>query len=163
TFLRAQADAAKAPLDVTVAGHSKGGALAPTVALWLREALEFPDECWDKTKQARVSCYAFAGPTPGNGAFADRLDAKIGSGSHYTVNANDVVPHAFQVNDLKALPALYGDRTRDFQPLVDDLIAGVGQFDYRHPKQGVRTFNGKLDNDRTFAAELIHQHLDAYL
>ena len=46
SFLAEEAHAAAAPLDV---GHSKGGALATAVALWLKDALASPDtaEQWD--------------------------------------------------------------------------------------------------------------------
>src|SRR6185295_14719754 len=67
-FLSGEAGAAGGPLDVAITGHSKGGALAPVVALWLRELLASPDatERWDGDRGSRVSCHAFAGPTPGN-------------------------------------------------------------------------------------------------
>ena len=164
TFLRTQADASQEPLEVTVTGHSKGGALAPTVALWLKEAtLESGEECWDKRQKARVRFYAFAGPTPGNGAFADRLDTKLNDSSHYLVNTNDVVPQAFQVDQLNRIPDLYRDRTSGLKTLVENLIAGIEKLNYRHSVKEVRKFAGELDPSRSLAAELIHQHLDAYL
>jgi hypothetical protein len=84
-------------------------------------------------------------------------------GYREAVNTNDILPHAFQVNHLDAVPELYGDRSRGLQAPVDDMIGGVRKFDYRHSKQGVRTFNGRLDNHRAFAVEMIYQHVDAYL
>ena len=55
-----EARAAEGPLDVAVTGHSKGGALAPVVALWLQELLTSPDaaERWDGERGARVSAWA---------------------------------------------------------------------------------------------------------
>src|SRR5262249_43081030 len=72
TFLRTQADETRDPLDVTLTGHSKGGTLAATLALWLQATLESSDaeDCWDPTRRARVSCYTFAAPTPGHTPFA---------------------------------------------------------------------------------------------
>jgi len=72
TWLASQASQVATPLDVTVTGHSKAAALAQAVALWLREALDVPPERWDAGRGARVHCYAFAGLTPGNAAFARR-------------------------------------------------------------------------------------------
>ena len=82
-FLTAEARAAAGPLDVAITGHSKGGALAPVVALWLRELLTSADhaERWDGGRGARVSCHAFAGPTPGQcrAGRPDRRDPGRGS------------------------------------------------------------------------------------
>jgi hypothetical protein len=163
TFLATQVEKNDDPLEVTITGHSKGGALAPTVALWLKEAMGYDEECWDRGRRATVRFHAFAGPTPGNAAFADRLDATIGDSSHYLVNTNDIVPQAYQVDMLERLPDLYADRSRELQPLVQVLIEGVAKFKYQHPAKGRTTFAGELNPKRPFAAELIHQHLDAYL
>src|SRR5262245_24849587 len=79
TFLKTEADRSRDALEVTVTGHSKGGALAPSMALWLTEALNSPDagERWDERRRARVHCHAFAGPTPGNSPFAARIEAQL--------------------------------------------------------------------------------------
>lgn len=164
TFLRSAATEAAAPLDVTVTGHSKAGALTQAVALWLREALDTPDERWDAGRGAQIHCYAFAGPTPGNGAFARRLEAALGATHHHVRNHNDIVTHAWQADELAEIPKLYGDRTAPFRPLVEAIVAGVTPLDYRHVRPGVREFAGELrPASRSFAAEFIYQHLDAYL
>lgn len=166
SYLKAAADEAEgAPLDVIVTGHSKGGALAPAVALWLKDALGSSDsqERWGDASNVQVSSYAFAGPTPGNEEFASRIDKVLGNGHHHLRNMHDLVTHAWQVNELQKLPALYGTRSALFGPLLPDLLAIVGPLNYRHAKTGVITFKGPLDNNRLFAAEFIHQHLDAYL
>jgi hypothetical protein len=164
TFLKAQTDNSSDGLEVIVTGHSKGGALAPTVALWLKEALASDEtECWDKKRKAKVSFRAFAGPTPGNAAFAERIDTILNEDCHYLVNSNDVVPHAFEVDELAQIPTLYGDRTAALKPLVTDLVNVVKGLNYRHSAKGVRTFAGPLNPARSFAAELVYQHLDGYL
>lgn len=163
TFLRTQTDQASEPLEIIVTGHSKGGALAPTVALWLKEALSDKTECWDRKQTSRVSCCAFAGPTPGNADFAARVDAVLGEDLYQLINSNDIVPHAFQVDDLEQIPMLYGNRTAMLQPLVTDLVNAVKPLGYRHPEKGLHKFDGKLDSSRSLPGELVHQHLDAYL
>lgn len=164
TFLKSAAVRAGAPLEVTVTGHSKGAALAQAVALWLREALDTPDERWDAGHGARIACYAFAGPTPGNAAFARRFETALGATHHHVRNRNDIVTHAWQADELADIPKLYGERTAPFRPLVEAIIAGVTPLEYRQIRPGVREFAGQLrPKSRSFAEEFIHQHLDAYL
>jgi hypothetical protein len=163
TFLASQAAALAAPLEVTVTGHSKGGALAQTVALWLREALDEPAERWDAGRGARVSCHAFAGPTPGNAAFADRIDGRLGGEHHHLRNRHDAVTHAWQADELREIPTLYGSRTRLLGPLIASIVADVEPLVYRQAARGMRMFEGALDARRGLALELVHQHLDAYL
>ena len=165
SFLKGEAEASEAALEVTVTGHSKGGALAPAVALWLTEALasKDPAECWDEGRRAQVVSYAFAGPTPGNAAFAARINQKIGARHHHLRNMNDLVTHVWQPDELQQLPALYGERTAPFAPLMRGILKTVEPLDYRQATAGVVTFTGKLDPKRKMPAELIFQHLDAYL
>ena len=165
TFLQSQAAAATRPLDVTVTGHSKGGALAPTVALWLADALRSgaAGEAWDVKGNAHVSCHAFAGPTPGNAAFAQRLDAMLGAAHHHLRNTNDIVTHAWQDDELRQIPSLYDKRSAPFEPLLNRIANGVQQFQYRQALTGVRKFKGALDSNRLFGAEFVHQHMEAYL
>ena len=165
SFLKAQAAEGADALEVVVTGHSKGGALAPTVALWLVETLDSrdPEERWDPRQRAQVSCHAFAGPTPGNAAFAERIDRRLGKQHHHVRNMNDLVTRAWQVDDLAGIPSLYRGRDAGVTSLVPDIIAAVEELNYRHAQAGVVTFAGGLDPARPFAAELIHQHLEAYL
>jgi hypothetical protein len=165
SFLAEEARGSREPLDVTVTGHSKGGALASTVALWLQDALASPDgaEHWDGGRGARVSSYAFAAPTPGNAAFADRIDRALTGRHHRLRNTNDVVTHAWQVDELERIPDLYAPRRMVLEPLIPVIIARVRSLDYRHARAGVTTFAGPLDSERGFEMEFIHQHLDAYL
>jgi hypothetical protein len=163
TFLASEASQAGAALDVTVTGHSKGGALAQAVALWLHEALALPRERWDARPGARVHCHGFAGPTPGNRAFAQRFEQALGAQHRHVRNMRDIVTHAWQSEELGRIPTLYGERTAPFRPLVDALIAAVGPRDYRHVQQGVAPIEGALVDSRSFPEEFIHQHLDGYL
>jgi hypothetical protein len=165
SFLTEEARAAGAPLEVAVTGHSKGGALASTVALWLKDALGSADpaEHWAGSRGAAVSCYAFAAPTPGNAAFANRIDRVLGSSHHHLRNTNDVVTHAWQVDELTRIPDLYAPRRTVLEPLIPVIASRVRGLDYRHARVGVTTFAGTLDPARPFVAEFVHQHLDAYL
>ena len=53
--------ASSGPIQVSVAGHSLGGAQSPVVGLWLKEV----QSQWDRTGSSTVNVYAFAGATPG--------------------------------------------------------------------------------------------------
>lgn len=165
SFLADEARATGAPIDVTVTGHSKGGALASTVALWLKDALDSQDlpARWDGARGARVSAYAFAAPTPGNAAFADRIDRVLADDHHHLRNRNDIVTHAWQVDELERIPGLYAPRRMALEPLIPLIASNVRALDYRQARAGVTTFAGTLDPGRGVAMEFIHQHLDAYL
>lgn len=165
SFLVEEARATGTPLDVTVTGHSKGGALASTVALWLKDALDSQDlaERWDGGRGARVAAYAFAAPTPGNAAFADRIDRVLADDHHHLRNRNDIVTHAWQLDELERIPDLYAPRRLALEPLIPLIASKVSDLDYRQARAGVTTFAGALDAGRGVAMEFIHQHLDAYL
>jgi hypothetical protein len=155
-FLDEEAGALAGPLDVTVTGHSKGGALAATVALWLAEE-------WAGRHGARIACQAFAAPTPGNAAFAERIDRVLGDAHHHLRNRHDVVTLAWQADELARIPDLYAPRRAVLAPLIPLIISRVAGLHYRHARAGMTTFAGALDPARPFVAEFIHQHLDAYL
>jgi hypothetical protein len=163
TWLAAQASRTATPLDVSVCGHSKGAALAQAVALWLREALDAPAERWDAGRGARVHCHAFAGPTPGNAGFAGRFEGLLGATHHHLRNTHDIVTHAWQPDELRQIPALYGSQTALFEPVIEALVAATEPLGYRQVQPGVRVMTRPLSPSRLFVGEFIHQHLDAYL
>jgi hypothetical protein len=164
TFLGAEARVAADPLDVTVTGHSKGGALAPVLALWLRELQAAADgPPWDAGRGARVSCHAFAAPTPGNAALAERVDRVLGADHHHLRNLRDVVTHAWQVDELEAIAGLYAPRRSVLESLIPVIAARLGPLDYRQASVGVTTFSGALERKRPWEAEFVYQHLEAYL
>src|SRR5262249_20064717 len=165
TFLKTEADQSADGLEVIVTGHSKGGALAPAMALWLTEMLNSSDaaERWDERRRSQVFCHAFAGPTPGDAAFAARIDAELGPRHRHLRNMNDLVTHAWQVDELQQIPGLFGGRCQRLGQLVPDVVECVEALNYRHATKGVTTFQGTLDERRPLPMEGIHQHLDAYL
>jgi hypothetical protein len=153
------------PIDLVVTGHSKGGALAPALALWLAETRRLAgDAGWDPTRRSRVRFAAFAGPTPGDEAFADRVLAQVGTDSYRVVNEHDVVPRAWSADGLGAIAGLYADRTAPLKGLgaaVVDALAGAG-LQYRHVGPAT-TVRGALDARRSLGEEIVYQHMDAYL
>lgn len=108
-------------VHITVAGHSLGGALAPTLALWLADTaqgLVFP---WDPKKNATIGAQSFAGPTAGNGAFAFHSGVKLGTLLSPVYNTLDVVPHAWQELNTPSLSELAKIYAPDLAPPRADL------------------------------------------
>lgn len=168
-FLRAAvAAAAGDPVDVVVTGHSKGGALATALALWLADTQGQTDQAfrWDPRREATVRCFAFAGPTAGNAALAARVDRVLGTHCHRIPNALDVVPHAWRVEDLDAIGTLYTNARP--VPLLRDLLAEivskVGPLGYAHTRAMVTELPGTETAGLTdFFLQLVDQHLAGYL
>ncbi|MBZ5715791.1 lipase family protein [Nannocystis pusilla] len=108
-------------VHITVAGHSLGGALAPTLAVWLADTAQGLVNPWDPKKNATIGAQAFAGPTAGNLAFALHSGLKLGTLLAPVYNTLDVVPHAWQellTPSLSELPGIYAP---DLAPPNADL------------------------------------------
>ncbi|MFL5387011.1 MAG: lipase family protein [Longimicrobiaceae bacterium] len=101
---------------LVVSGHSLGGALSPTLTLWLHDVRIL----WDPFHLVKLSTMPTAGPTAGNSHFAGYSDREL-SITRFA-NAIDVVPHAWQASDLAQIPTLY---VPDIEPdrLIQDLVA----------------------------------------
>lgn len=106
-FLTAEAQAHGALL-IDVTGHSLGGALSPTLALWLADT----QPQWDPAGTARLRVFPLAGPTAGNAAFAAYSDARIGAAVDRLHNPLDVVPLAWNHQTMSTTPDLYEPLTR---------------------------------------------------
>lgn len=88
---------------VTVTGHSLGGALSPSYALYLNDTASE----WNSSGNAKVACLAVAGPTPGDDVFANYYDEQLGPNTTRVWNEHDMVPHAWQKDMLAEIPTLY--------------------------------------------------------
>jgi hypothetical protein len=97
-------------LSICVTGHSLGGALAPTLALWLKDV---QDE--QLSSQIKVSSVAFAGPSPGNSAFAEYFNSRLDQDFTRVANALDIVSYAWETESLRQSFGAY------FPPLVPSL------------------------------------------
>ena len=169
TFLRGAMDA-EASAEIIVTGHSKGGALAPALALWLEETRSGSRhgvrDGWDPDGRATVGCVSFAGPTPGNQAFAERFNGKLGGRYDRVFSKLDVVPRAWEPEALKKVRDLYEPTPRCPGPLADaiDLMAeSVDGLEYAHLGGSWHALEPKLNSRRkVFLAQVIHQHLEGY-
>ncbi len=171
-FLASVVASTDEPVEIDVTGHSKGAALATTLALWLAEEKAAD---WDPAGSAEVGCYAFAGPTAGNAAFAARVDQILGTGNRRVVNVLDIVPHAWTIRGEGSTEDLYLDDIPDLypppvhhiealRPLADAVRSQVAHLDYQHPRANLQTLEGPIAPDvRPWLAQVAHQHIDAYI
>jgi hypothetical protein len=126
--------------ELAVTGHSLGGALSPLLALYLLD--KKPE--WDPTKSIKISVYATAGPTVGASAgrknFISYYQSHIGDPKnpspdtidyHSIKNTLDVVPLAWNQDDLAKIPTLYGKRAlQDNFIGVLSLMASLSSNDF---------------------------------
>jgi hypothetical protein len=104
SFLTSNADLSN--VQVAVAGHSLGGALSPTLALYLSDK----KKNWDANGQTSLGAFPTAGPTPGDEGFATYYEKQIKAKNIYYLsqhNGIDVVPHAWEKEDIEKIPTIY--------------------------------------------------------
>jgi hypothetical protein len=157
-------------VNLTVSGHSLGGALSPVTALWLVDT----QTQWDPARRATVSCLPSAGPTPGNRDFAAYYTlSPLGARTTRIHNSIDVVPHAWALDDLAQVPSLYepeipADTTVKSLVFVAQLISADGHYAQINPdaralpgtvNTAIITSRGAFAN---FVVQLVYQHVDAY-
>ncbi len=169
-FLRGYLKKRRKNVPVTVAGHSLGGALSPTLALWLLDT----QADWDPHMHAEISVYAYAGPSPGDADFAAYIEKRFGPSMHRIFNPMDVVPHAWDVDDLSELKALYTpDLRRDplWDRAVDFLISASEGIDYKQICSSPTELAGRVKTEIAFplappivnlVSQLLYQHTLAY-
>lgn len=179
-FLRAVVDSAESGVEVVVTGHSKGGALSSTLALWLAQtqgSMGIPRlDQWDPDAKALVRCWSYAGPTAGNSDFAAMSDVVIGDRCHRVSNRLDMVPHAWQVRPggrkaegfyIENVPQLYGREVHSVKGLgaLARAVSGdVRPLDYRHVGKDVTLLDGEVDIGKPLFVEQVgYQHMEAYL
>lgn len=155
--------------SVTVTGHSLGGEMASTTALWLSDT---QGHLWDTQRQARVSAYTFAAPTAGNAIWASYFQQQLGDNAHRIWNSLDVVPHVWQLGDLKQIPNLYEPQIKAPLPLklaLKILIWMVKSKDYTQIAaiaSDQQPFKGTVNTDPEWAQffdQIAYQHVDAYI
>jgi hypothetical protein len=151
--------------EIYVTGHSKGAALSSTLALWLADTqgMENVPEAdrWDPMRKATVHAYSFAGPTAGNGKFAQHSDGVIGARCHRVVNERDIAPCAWAPEHLRQIPDLYPQHHDALQAAVETLLGAFGEMDYAQIGNHVHNLPGAPHSD-LFFPEIVYQHLDGY-
>ncbi|HEX7423498.1 MAG TPA: hypothetical protein VF311_06380, partial [Terriglobales bacterium] len=169
TFLASAVKQAGDSLDIVVTGHSKGGGLASTVALWLADTQGTKvaeTEQWDPKGRATIRCFSYAGPTAGDEAFAGHSNSVIGAQCRRIANSLDIVPQAWAVRDLRKIPGLYAPSIAPIPGMADliEIIASkVAPLRYSQVATD-EVFAGKVNSGLPlFLAQVVYQHLEAYL
>ncbi len=137
---------------VAVTGHSKGGAAVHATALWLTEE-------WAPDTKAIMECFSFAGPTCGNADFAAHYNSRLGARTRRVVNRRDLVPRAWDPKTLEQVAAVYPQLGRAIAALAKSIKA----LGYRHLGDHPDFEFDRGRQHELDGAELIYQHLDAYL
>ncbi len=157
-------------VDVTVSGHSLGGVLSPTLALWLLDT----QKEWDHHTRAILSVYAYAGPTPGNDEFARYIDGRFGDRLHRIFNSFDVATRAWNVNALAEAKALYTPQIRRnalWDRAADFAITLTNGIDYQQIDRNAKPLPGKVKEEIVWGwlptlvnlvGQVLYQHTLAY-
>lgn len=184
-FLKSVGDTAKGKINIWTTGHSLGGALSPTLALYLNDTKA--TWCPNDSNNVSINCLAVAGATPGDISFSRRYYKELGSNTIRIWNHNDPVPHGFQANILVLNNDMLDQVDSIFKPdgiptpaVLDSIIGGVrvvaANYVYTqlYPSRdteftaswyGVNdTFPGgtHLGDPGTFLGQLVCQHIPSY-
>jgi len=152
--------------DVYVTGHSKGGALSSTLALWLADTQgQQPDvsEEWDRDSKAAVHCYRSPGRRGKRGIRGtlgrdlERLPACLEQKRRRSAR--------LRPDELTALSTLYGLRVGEGSSRWShqEGADAVRPLDYKQVSGSGIELDGELLPSLPLPLQMIHQHLDSYL
>jgi hypothetical protein len=151
------------PIELSITGHSLGGALAPTVGLWLADT----QASWDPEDRVTLDVYAFAGPSPGNGSFANHFHEMFGNRYHGIVNHHDIVTKGWALQSTREIPKTYAPTIKANLParmFFEALALPLRRTDYEPLTPGPQSFTGALASHlSTFWPQAVYQHSVAYL
>lgn len=148
--------------QVDVTGHSLGGALSPTLTLWLADTRAD----WDPQGKVALNVYAFAGPTAGNKDFSTYSDSRIGKGTHRVHNQYDLAPLIWNVGTLETTKTLYEPESKmpeDVKLVLDGIILKVCPFHYTQIRPESPPLPGKLFDEKDFGTQVGLQHSCGYV
>lgn len=108
TFLTGLASSNR-KMTIWTTGHSLGGALSPTLALYLNDTKA---NGWGKAdSNITINCLAVAGFSPGDSLFSNYYSQKLGNNTTRVWNSMDAFPHGFNSLTLSQVYGLYATDT----------------------------------------------------
>lgn len=157
---------------VWVTGHSLGGALSATLALFLNDT-QGTDSLfqWDPDNIANVLSIPFAGPTAGNSDFATYTEQRMGGSIQRVINTLDIVPLAWEKDTFATIPDLYQSlpnpiaMTTSEEVLFEAVKQVVKLYNYQQfNKSGpnLTTLNGMEGPPDTYLGQVGYQHVCGY-
>jgi hypothetical protein len=165
-FLKDYVARATAPVNIQVIGHSKGGALAPALALWLADTQGTSvagAQQWDPASKARLHVSTFAAPTPGNAYFAERYQSAPAIVERYRLaNTYDIVPHVWEPDEVRKISGLYRDQLTSLEIPLGLLADALEIVAYQH-EFGAPIWTGPDQPQANFLQRAAVEHLDGYL
>jgi triacylglycerol lipase len=157
-------------VNVTITGHSLGGTLAPSLALWLFNT----QNRWDPAGRTTIFSVPFAGGTAGNADFAHYSDAQIGSNITRVHNELDIIPRFYTETGLKECPDLYKPFIEPddlVKRLFDIAVANSKGGNYTQINRAAPALLGQINQDLidrhafpfwNFFLQALYQHTIAY-
>jgi hypothetical protein len=171
-FLKETAAASSKPLDIVTTGHSLGGTMASTVALWLLDSqgtdVSLAD-FWDPAAAATVTSIPFAGFSAGDHDFAAYSDLRLGTRCDRVYQTRDVVPHTYAAKDMRSIKHIYApdiETSPLFATAIDLSLVklALGGIAYRQIRQDIEPLQGKVNPDQPqFLTQMLWQHVEGYL
>ncbi|ARV14691.1 lipase family protein [Polaribacter sp. SA4-12] len=160
--------------SIKVTGHSLGGALSPSIALYINDEFSNPASInYNPNYASNVSCMSTAGPTPGDAVFAEHYNEIMATDSVRFWNTSDIVPHAWKDSLLKKIPSIYVPFGIEKTPFITNvtqraltksqggeytqLLGDGSPLDHEYIK-----VDNSLDPYKQFLAEAAQQHTTAY-
>ena len=147
--------------SICTTGHSLGGALAPVLALCLKDIQDA-----QLGKNVQISCVAFAGPMPENHAFAEYFNQRMGPDFTRIANSLDVVPYAWETRSLRETFTLYSPPllpTPSLVVLLKHLLNKSKHKDYPQIGTEPLILKGEIKLlALPYLVQAIYQHVQAY-
>jgi len=150
--------------EICVTGHSKGGALSSTMALWLKDI-----QGVELSQHIDISTIPFAGPTAGNADFANYFDECLGEQCTRIANSLDIVPYAWNTQSLKKLKSLYSHELPPVLPLplqyalISGMIAETKGKKYKQIKAETPPLEGNFNPlCIEYLVQAAYQHVVGY-
>ena len=156
-------------IELSVTGHSLGGALAPTLALWLKDVQWF----WNPAGNVQISTMPTAGPSAGNSVFSRYSDTTLPTKRF--VNSLDVVPHAWNETTLKQAKNIYAPsipESPDIDALIGWAMQAVSGGDYLSIQPNSPPIAGEINKEIinpqappfiNYVMQMGYQHVVAYM